>query len=84
MAKYCEDRKEMQKFIENIIFDEEINNINEDLQNSKMLINTNIEFLKALEASLAQTDFENEKYASLIQKIDKQKKLRPKIHNVSD
>lgn len=84
LAKYCEDKKEMQKFIENIIFDEEINNINEDLQNSKILINTNVEFLKALESSLVQTDFENEKYASLLQKIDKQKKLRPKIHKVSD
>lgn len=84
LAKYCENKKETQKFIDDIILDEEIKNINEELQNSKILINTNIEFLKALGESLAQTDFEKEKYASILQAVDKQKKLRPKIHKVNE
>lgn len=84
LAKYCEDVKETQMFIDDIILDEEIKNINEELQDCRVTINTHIEILKSLAYSLSQENYETEKHANLLKNIEKQEKLRPKTHKVKD
>lgn len=84
LAKYCENKRETQKFIEDIILDEEINDINDNLQNCKTFINTNIEYLKSLGESLSQTEYEKDKYEGILKEVEKHNKLRPKIHKVDD
>lgn len=84
LAKYCEDVKETQMFIDDIILDEEIKNINEELQDCRVTINTHIEILQSLAYSLSQENYETEKHANLLKNIEKQEKLRPKTHKVKD
>lgn len=84
LAKYCEDAKETQLFIEDIIQDDEIKFINEELQGCRVAINTNIEILKSLAEFLDKECYEKEKYSNVLKNIEKQEKLRPETHKVGD